>query len=448
NKGMFIKRKKTGVGALVVRDAFDAFVAVQEAVAEYVGMAEQLREMNSLLNYQPFIGALEEQGYGNLRNNMITILERAQSNPQVSGNISRLLSRILRGAYRAVLTLNPKIAPSQYTSTIHYLAILPRKYWKHIGHLSKPSDVKEMLDNSPTAWRRLYIGAQSIEMAKLGQLDKSLRFFTGKTADINKAGIAIKTTDILAFTDGWKAAKAIVEDTTDLQPGAKEYFAAADEIAVGLWQKTQPSWDKWNRSINTSDPTPFRQTFLLFRSYYEKALSMLHVANATYVNSEKTAEDVARLAQVYGAVLSSQMINAVLRFMIGWGLWRERKTVWDLLADMAASPLAMLAVVGKGLQISIGNFIKTLGGRRSSYIKEPISSLPISIINIMLQAPDEFGKAAAFYINGDMKEGNEHMKKAMKHVYRSFGLINGVPVYELEKAQRGWFGKKTRVPGL
>ncbi len=444
NKGLFIKRRKTGVGALVVRDAFDVFVATQEAVAEYVGMAEQLREMNSLLNYQPFIDALEEQGYGKFRNNMITILQRAQSNPQVSGSISRLLSRILRGAYRAVLILNPKIAPSQYTSTIHYLGVLDRKYWKHIGHLSKPSDVKEMLDNSPTAWRRLYIGAQSIEMARLGQLDKSMRFFTGKVADINKAGIAIKTTDILAFTDGWKAAKAIVKDTTDLKPGTKEYFAAVDKIAVDLWQETQPSWDRWNRSINTSDPTPFRQTYLLFRSYYEKALSMLHVANATYVNSERTVDDKAKLAQVYGAVLSSQMINAVLRSMVGWGLWRERKTIWDLLADMAAAPFAMFAIVGKGLQISIGNFIKTLGEKRSAYIKEPISSLPISIINIMLQAPDEFGKAAAFFINGDTKEGKKHLIKAMKHMYRSFGLISGVPVYELEKAERGWFEKKKK----
>lgn len=442
NKGLFRERKKTGAGALVVRDALDVFVATQQAVSEYVGMAEQLREMHTLLNYKPFVGTIEKQGYGKIRNNMITLLERAQSNPQVSGDVSRLLSRILHGAYRAVLFLNPRVFVSQYTSTIQYMALVNPKYYKHIGHGGTPTQIKEMLDHSDVAWRRFYMGYQSVELARLGQLDETLRFFTGKAADINKAGIFIKTTDTLALHDGWKIAKNIVEDTTTLEKGSEAYWLAISETAEDLWQQSQPSWDKWNRSINTSDPTPFKQTFLLFRSYYEKALSMINVAQAEYSNSNKTVRDKAKLSKVYGAVMGSQMINAVLRGLVSWGLWRDRKTIWDFIADMVAAPFAMIAIFGKAFQISIGNFFKTLGKRRVAYIKEPISSLPISIINIMLQAPDEFGKAAAEYINGNPEKGKKHLIRSITHVYRSFGLICGVPVYELERAKKGWFKKK------
>lgn len=439
NKGLLKPRKHTGKGALVLTDAFDKFVIVQQAISEYVGMAEHIRNVNMLLNYDPLIKAIDDKGYSKVRHNIIDIYERAQAPAKPTGTFSRILSRILRGSYRAVLTANPKVILSQYTSTIHYSGIVDSKYLKDIGHLSSPETIKEMLAKSPTAWERYYMGHQSIEMAKLGELDTTLKTLTGKTADINKIGLAIKMSDLMAFADGWKIAKAVIEDTTNYEKGSQQYWDAVNEYADKLWQETQPSWDKWNRSMITSNPTAMKQTFFLFRSYYEKALSMLHNANTVYQNSNKTAKDKARLAKVYGSVLSSQAINSIIRGLVGWGLWRKRKTFWDFIADMIAAPFAMVALVGKGIQISIRNFIKTLQDTKPDYSLEPVSALPISIINMFMESPDRFAKAAAYYIRGEEDKAKTQLRNAIKGVYESIGLANGIPVYELQHAREGWF---------
>ena len=106
----------------------------------------------------------------------------------------------------------------------------------------------------------------------------------------------------LALADGWKIAKAMAKDAR-LTEGTDAYWNEVNKTAEDLWLRTQPSWDKWNRSMNTSDPSILRQTLFLFRSYYEKTLSMLLRANAGYRNSEKTLTDKTKLAKVYGGVL-------------------------------------------------------------------------------------------------------------------------------------------------
>lgn len=435
NKGLFMERTKSGKGALVVRDAFDRFNAVQMAVSEYVGMAEPLRAMRTLLNYEPFIAATKDRGYNKVRDNIIEILDNAQTPTKVGGSVNRILSSILRGAYRAVLVFNPRVITSQYMSTIQYAGIVDAKYIKNIGHFSSPATIKEMLNKNAVAWSRFYMGHQSIAMAELGQIDSTLRLMTGKSADVNKAGIAMSTADIMALADGWKIAKAIVADE-GVDKSSTKYWGRVNEIAEDLWVRTQPSWDKWNRSVNTANPTALRQTIFLFRSYYEKALSMLHRASAEYEGSGKTAADKAKMAKVYGAVIASQFLTATIRGVVSWKFWAGRKTIWDFLADIAAAPLGMVAVIGKWMQVPIKNFIKILGNRKTGYSPTDSTSLPGGVINKFLELPDDFGKAVAYLIIGEDEKAKREFDKAISSGTEAISIYKGVPYYEIKTAMR------------
>ena len=442
NQGLLKERTGTGEGALVVRDAFERFYTVQSAVAEYVGMAEHNRTATLLLSYTPFASAIKDKGYGGVHSNIIKLYERA-SQVKSSSRLQRTVSGILHGAYRGIFTGNMPVIISQYSSTFQYASIIDKKYAHLIGHGSKPSIIKEMLKYNDVAWERFFMGHQSIEMAELGQVDATLKAVTGRSADINKVMMPMKIADILALADGWKVAKAMAKDG-GLEIGSKEYWKRTNQIAEDLWLQTQPSWDKWNRSMNTSDPTVLRQTLFLFRSYYEKTLSILHVANATYRNSGKTAADKQKFAKAYGGVMTSLAINALIRNMIS-RLWKPDQDLLDLLYDMVTSPLPLIAMLGKPLQSIIrSKFVKVLRTGKQGYASDAIQPLALKIVNIILKAPGDFTAAAAYSLRGETEKAEAQIRLAIYHLYIGVGLKSGIPVYEINRWKRILnTGKKT-----
>ncbi|MBE3139520.1 MAG: DUF1018 domain-containing protein [Thermoplasmata archaeon] len=446
NKGLLKPRTHTGKGALICRDAFDRFLAVHFAVSEYVGMAEPLRAMTTLLNYEPFATVLETKGYGRVKNNIITITERAQDVRREGGYITRAIASVLRGAYRAVLTFNPRVIGSQYVSTVQYAGVVADKYLHNIGKGLNPKLVAEMLEHNDVAWARYNMSHQSLEMAEMGQLDATLQAFTGKTGDINKAAVALKLSDICALSDGYQMAKEMATDA-GLKEGTTAYYKEVNRIAEDLWLRTQPSWDKWNRSVNTSNPTVLRQTVFLFRSYYEKALSMLHRANSEYAGSEKTATDKKAWSRVYGSVLASQVVTAFLRTMISWGLWRQRKSLWDFISDMLAAPLAMIPVLGKFLGTVLTRFIKIVAKEKSGYRPDAIEVLPVGVVNTTLRGVAEMTEAAAYFIAGDTDRAEKQMQYATRNIVRGLGTAKGVPVGIMETMEKGWLEDEEESSG-
>lgn len=430
NKGI-LKPLAKPFGALVVRDAFPKFFSIQYSVAEYVGMAEELRAMNLLLNYEPIINQLEKKGYKGVRNNIKQLVEWTQDKRTTTVRADALLSRILHGSFRAVLHYSPEVIASQYMSTGHYAGVTPRKYHHLLLVPPRPALIKEMLEHNDIIWLRYYAGGQSAELAEVGQLDVSLRLLAGKHADLNRTGIAAQTTDLFAFAQGWKVAKAIITDTTDLKPGTTEFFDVVNDKVEELWD-TQPSWDKWNKSINTSQRGIKRLPFL-FRSYFEKSLMMLHTANATYEASGKTVTDKAAKAQVYGAVMGSQMATALMRTFIGWAVWRQRKTVWDYLAAMLAAPFVMVSIVGGYLNRIVGNMVRILAGQKQAYEGEPISSLPTQVIEWLLIGIGQAGDAAAYYFTGEEEKAIKQIKHALRNLTISIGTMRGLPIRQVEK---------------
>jgi len=430
NKGILRPRTKA-TGALTVRDAFTKFFSTQYAVAEYVGMAEELRLMNTLLNYGPIMEELENKGYSRVRNNIKQLIEWTQDPKSNFTRTDSLLSKLMHGTFRAVLHYSPEVIASQYMSTGHYAGIVEARYWKLLTVPPAPATVKEMLAHNDVVWMRYHAGGQSAELAEVGQLDSSLRLLSGKHADLNKTGIAAQTTDLLAFSQGWKIAKAMVQDNTNLQLNSPEYYDMVNDVAEYLWD-TQPSWDKWNKSINTSQRGIKRLPFL-FRSYFEKSLMMLHSAGAEYQASPKTSGDKARLTQVYGAVLGSQIATALMRTFIGWAVWRKRKSVWDYLAAMVSAPLAMVSIVGGYMQRVVGNVIRILAGEKQAFEGDPIATLPGETIEQFLLGVGQLADSTAYYLSDDEEKGEKQMKQAIRNLTVSVGTAKGIPVRQMEK---------------
>jgi hypothetical protein len=319
-------------------------------------------------------------------------------------------------------------------STGHYVGVIDPKYVPLLSVPPTPKLIKEMLEHNPVVWMRSRAGGQSAELAETGQLDASLRLLTGKRADLNKTGIAAQMTDLAAFGQGWKVAKAFVDDTTQLKKGSPEYWDAVSDKAEELWD-TQPSWDKWNKSINTSQRGIKRLPFL-FRSYFEKSLMMLSTANETYKTSEKTATDKAKWSRVYGAVIGSQMMTALIRTFVGHALWRKRKSVWDYVGAMVAAPLVMVSVIGGYMNRVAGNVFRILAGEKQKFEGEPISNLATGTLEKFFLGIAQTTKAAAFYLAGEEDKAEVQIKAAARNLILSVGTMKGVPVRQIEKIQK------------
>lgn len=469
NKNIFRSRIQTGEGALVLRDVFDVWGPTQTTISEYIGMAEWLRAANMMLNHRPFIDAVLQKGLKKVRSNLIEVLHRAQGAPAPKTRAGEVITRILRPMYRGVLNLNLKVVGAQYTSTMLYAAIIDKKYIKYLGHGSSPTLIKEMFNHNAFAWDRFYMGHQSIEMAELGQLDQTLRIFTGKTMDVNKAGMFMHFTDIMAIADGWKVAKAMITDEMKSGPllndeqfntlkekpvltseeeaamdQTTQYWNRVNETAMNLWNRTQPSWDKWNRSFNTSDPGAMRKVLFLFRSYYEKALSLCHSANATFQNSEKTAADVKNLAKTYGTVFGNLAATSLMRMAIGCLVFRQRKTIWDIIGEIISSPLRLMAIFGGFLSRTVSNFIKILAEEKPQQNYNPMSSLVFESVNNTLIGTEHFAKSTAHYLSGDEDKGKQQMMSGLKSTWKGVGLWMGLPVYEINRYEKIIFGEEDK----
>ncbi len=454
NKSILKDRTKSK-DPLIVRDALARFTGFENAIAEYVGMSQPTRIARTVLNNKEFNSVLNRKGYKDVRENMFTILERAQSIPAKQGSFDRFFKGVLPGIYRSVLFFNPRVIMSQFTSTTNYAAYVSPKYMTLIKEGLSPEEVQKTLDMSDIAWDRFYMGHSSLELGELGASDATLKLLTKTSSDINKLGITLKLSDMGALTVGRKIAEAEYIDAqngtiagdsatywagkdTSFEIDSEEWKRAITDRAELLWQRSQPSWDKWSRSMITSDPAATRRLFFLFRSFHEKSLAILQEAQIEYKNSSKSAEDVAKYSKKYGAVLSGYTINVALRALIMAGLVREFKEPVQYLIDMITAPFAMLPVLGKVLQSSIRGFINVLTEHRAEYRGEAIESFPIRVINTITKAPENFSRAAAYTIMGETDKAADSIKKAVGQIYEGVGTSAGVPVSEINRLYGGW----------
>lgn len=466
-----ILRDRTRSSApLVVRDAFNRFSVFESAVSEYVGMAEPTRTSRTLLNDTDITKTLERKGYGRVQNNIAKIHKQAQSIPASEASFTAFFAHHLPGLYRAVLFFNPRVVASQFTSVTNYGAYVSPEFMGSIKDGFSVTNAQETLKMSDFAWERFNMSHSSLELGEMAKNDAALRLWTNKSSDINKLGWSLKATDLMALTSGMSVAQkeyAVAQkgeltglsaewwlDKDDLIPVGVEEWRQVQEAgeeadpemrqaveawrqivtkrAEYLWQRTQPSWDKWNRSLLTTQRGA-RRLFLLFRSFHEKSLTIFNEAKLDYEGSSKTLEDKAVFTQRTGAVMAGYTLNMALRLAILAGMTRELKEPLHYLQDFLTSWMAMFPIFGKVLDASSREFIASATGTTAEYRGEPLSSFPIKMVNMALKAPTDFAGAAGNFVAGDSEAAIKDLEKGTKKIYEGVGTLYGIPVYEIKR---------------
>ncbi len=470
DKGMFHDRTRS-TAPVVLRDALRRFSVFESATAEYVGMAEASRTSRTLLNDPSIATALDQKGYNEVRKRILKIHEQAQSLPAFEGNFSAWFAKRLPSLYRAVLFFNPRVVASQYTSAFNYGAYISPEFMTSVKDGLSIENSLETLKLSDIAWDRFHMGHSSLELGEATQSDAALRMWTGgKSSDINKAGWAMKVADLGALTAGMEMAKKeydaartgkltgfsaewwldkdnLPEANTDLWRKVQEEGENADpeerqavevwrrtvaDRAEYLWQRTQPSWDRWNRSSNTAEKG-LRRMYLLFRSFHEKSLTIFNEAKMDYENSAKTFDDKVKWAQKAGAVTTGYTVNMFLRLAIMAAITRELKEPVKYFEDFLTSWTAMFPIFGRILKMVTNRFVDTLAGAKPSYIGEVVESYPIRVINMVLKSPIDMAQATAHLINGDNKEAEKAFERGISRFAEGIGTLSGVPVPEIKR---------------
>ena len=470
DKGI-LKDRTRSTAPLVLRDALRRFSVFESAIAEYAGMAEASRTSRTLLNDPSIATALDQKGYNDVRKRILKIHEQAQSLPAFEGNFSAWFAKRLPSLYRAVLFFNPRVVASQYTSAFNYGAYVSPKFMTSVKDGLSIENSLETLVLSDIAWDRFHMGHSSLELGEATQSDAALRMWTGgKSSDVNKAGWAMKIADLGALTAGMEMAKKeydvartgkltgfsaewwldkdnLPEANTDLWRKVQEEGENADpeerqaveiwrrtvaDRAEYLWQRTQPSWDRWNRSTLTSQKG-IRRLFLLFRSFHEKSLTIFNEAKMDYMNSAKTFDDKVKWAQKAGAVTAGYTVNMFLRLAIMAAITRELKEPVKYFEEFLTSWTAMFPIFGKVLKTTVNRFVDTLAGAKPSYIGEAVESYPVRVVNMVLKSPTDMAQAAAHLINGDTEEAEKAFERGIGRFAEGVGTLSGVPVPEIKR---------------
>ena len=487
DKGI-LKDRTRSTAPLVVRDAFNRFNTFENAIAEYVGMAEPSRTSRTLLNDPDIAASLERKGYGQVRKNILKIHERAQGITASEGDFSAWFSKQLPALYRAVIYFNPRLIASQYTSVFNYGANVSPEFLTSIKDGLSVENSQDTLALSDVAWNRFNMGRSSLELGEMVQSDAALRMWTGgKSADINKAAWAIKVADLGALAAGMEIAKREYDaartnsltglsaewwlDKDDLPEANSELWKKVQaegenadpeesqaveawrgfitERAEYLWQRTQPSWDKWNRSVVTSEKG-LRRLFLLFRSFHEKSLTIFNEAKLDYSGSPKNFDDKIEFAQKTGSVLTGYTVNMFLRLAIMAAVTRELKEPAKYLEDFMTSWMSMFPIFGKVLQTATNRFVDVLSSSRPIYTGEALDSYPVRVINMILKSPADFTEALAHAIMGDTDKAKEVFERGISRLAEGVGTLSGVPVPEIKRvlpdgeAERGGRGPTER----
>ena len=473
NKSILRDRTRS-TAPLVVRDAFNRFSIFENAIAEYVGMAEPTRTSRTLLSDPVIAKALERKGYGRIRNHILDIHKHAQSVPASEGSFTAFFARHLPGLYRAVLFFNPRVIASQYTSAFNYGAYVSPEFIDSIKDGLSIENAQETLELSDIAWERFNMGHSSLELGEMAKSDASLRFWTGKASDINKLGWALKVADLGALTAGTSIAKQEYQaaqkgklkglsaewwlekdDLPDVDEAMVQRVKEEGENAVPeerqavevwkqlvsqraeyLWQRTQPSWDKWNRSLLTTQKG-VRRLFLLFRSFHEKSLTIFNEAKLDYENSPKAIDDKTRFVQRTGSVMVGYTVNMALRLAILAAMTRRVKEPIKYLEDFLTGWMAMFPIFGRVLDQASRRFIDAMAGEKPTYRGEPLESFPVKMINMVLKAPADLTAAAGYYVAGETEKAQSSLEKGVRKLFEGVGALYGIPVYEVKRVLPG-----------
>lgn len=453
-----LKPKKGGRAPVRIRGIFDMISADINAISEYVGMAEPLRNMRTLVNYEPWRAALEAKGYRQHLATLDTLATRLQS-PEVGGGVlDGLIAGILRGTVRSVL-VEPRIILGQFMSLNHVFQEMSRKYMSKAKLKTSKKTKQRLKDHWASYKTRLEGGISSATLQQISGGDSILRAFTDKVDLVNTGMMALHAVDSEVVTNIGVMVQAEMADKnldgpsalywarqavqpSSLEFESPEYWDAFVRRAGFIVRRTQPMFTPESKSLLTSEKSPSKRMWFLFRSYVDQNLRSASRTIIEYRNHRITFETAAlRLGNIWATLA----MYAALRALVSKFIYGEDKDAKDLLIDVTLAPLKLAPMLGYPAAKIIQAAIEETPDPR-------ISPLPESIIQDTIVSIKMAAKGLRQLQSGErFKRGpNRGRGKGLITLQRSFldmarigGQALGVPTRTLLKvAERFEDGRK------
>jgi hypothetical protein len=464
-----------GTKPFVIRGFWPRLMASIDASAEFVGMAKPLRSVKQILQNPKIIRTIDAKGYAKERQLLNDLFHRMESKRPEREYISEFFSPIMRGATRARLA-EPGIFAGQKSSAVGYFVEADTKYAKALRVKPKRAELKEAMDHCAWFRARAEGGLSSIAAGDTAQTDKILRAVTGSTGALNWTTEGIRYVDTGTMMDGWRIAVHEADDIAanrmstkgpswrywskqplDFEKGSDEYWTAVRRRADYLWRRTQPMFDVEGRSVLTSSRHPAARQFVLFRSYIDQALRMVHRANTSLANGRIGKAEYARqVGTVWAALAANVMIRALMRTLVYtlpaigiahllWGRSRPvdiKRQAYKVGRDTALAPIKTLTFIGY-LAYSAARIGVDIAASHKGYRREPdFDTLPISVVETIFKSAQHFSAAAGYQVTGEVYESGDlagqpkaqiELRKGVTEMALGLGLLLGLPITPIER---------------
>ncbi len=436
-----LKERVGGKQPLVIGDAFNNMIETIGVGADYVGMAEPLRNAKTMLADKDFIRAAEQNGFAQYLKDINHQIGRIENPGTDRIWHDKMIALWSRNVTRAIFAHNMKIAAQQEISVFLAFAHIPFKYATALRP-GITADVVRRIEAWSPYIRDRFGGHISREIGDIAETGGALRFWTGKDQYANWGTYLIRHFDKRAIVNVWRMVEAEVADRAEFghlsraqvrQNGA--YQAAVATRAEQILRDTQPTWHKVDRSIIGSDPSTAARMMTMFHSQREKMVQMAGQANAVYRNSAKAGADKRRLAQTYGMIgLNLAMVN-VWKVVFGVVVMGKRDEPEELVTNMLADIPGMFYILGPPIRETVKAVSRTARGKRVYQLGGP-SLPPLKVL--------ESGKSAAFAwgrVATELIEGHNAQKELIRAVDETWDFSQyafGLPFKSVTDIAKAW----------
>jgi hypothetical protein len=446
---------------VIVRDFFEVYFNDAQAIAEYVGMAEPLRNARNLINYKTYRNKLRDKGYLEHLRTLDQLLHNVQALPIAGDAIDAVAAVFMRGTVRAVLA-EPGIFLGQYTSFNGIFNEMSRKYMSAARIKATAKDKQRYMDNMPSVKARFEGGVSSLALSYLAENDAVLRAFSDKIDFLSYFTSFIHKVDSLAIADICRATEAEMQDTAlegksqrywrdvginpaELEVGSEQYWEHFRRRASFLIRRTQPMFTPESRSLFTGERHAAKRMWSLFRSYIDQPLRMARRSLTAYQHGLISPSE---LAADLGNVWATLALYAAVRFIVAAALYRKDEDWGDLLINMGLAPIRTAWLIGFPLEQIVKSSLK-----EARHKPPEIRTVPLGFANQVIKSLSWLSKGVHHSMTGEeyksgpnkgKKKGPIEMERGFKLLVENALMFYGVPEDVPRRAYKGWTKRKDK----
>ncbi len=436
-----LKERIGGKQPLVIGDVFNNMIETLNVGADYVGLAEPMRNANTMLSDKDFIKAAQKNGYGQYLKDIKHQLDAIQDPSTDRIWHDKMIAAWTRNVTRAIFAHNLRLAAQQEISVFLAFAHLSFKYATALRPAITKDVVARIVKWSPYI-RDRFGGHISREVGDIAETGGAMRFWTGKDQYANWGTFLIRHFDKRAIVNVWRMVEAEVADRAEFghltkaekyQNGA--YQAAVAARAEQILRDTQPTWHKVDRSIIGSDPSTAARMMTMFHSQREKMVQMAGQANAVYRNSAKDAKAKRKLGRTYGLIGMNLVMVNMWKMVFGVVVMRKEDEPEEFLTNVLADIPGMFYILGPPIRESVKAASRAARGKRA-YQVGAISMPPLKVL--------ESGKAASFAwstVAAELLKGHNVEKELLRAVDETWDFSQyafGLPFKSVTDIAKAW----------